>query len=114
MGILYHYQDNEVLRSDGTSKQPPLLPQLKDQYVIKPIEVKNTKDIVIFTAQDLLFDIKKLDPYKTPLVQSWHQVVIHHNGKVSQMDILESLFETIGKKYFLVGNLLPYMGTEKN
>ncbi|XP_031637468.1 nuclear RNA export factor 2 [Contarinia nasturtii] len=84
--------DNEVLRTDGTSKQLHLLPLLKDQYIIKPIEVKSTKEV--FSAQDLLFDIKKMDPYKNH-DKNWHQVIIHHNGKVSQMDLLETLFETI-------------------
>lgn len=65
----------------------------KEQYVTIPIEVTNPKEV--FNAQDLLFDIRKLDSYKTPLVRCWHQVIIYHNGKVSQSDILDTLYDTI-------------------
>lgn len=79
--------------SESTAKPVNTLPTLKDQLYNAPIEVTNTKDV--FSAQDLLFDIRKLDAYKTPVVQSWHQVVVHHNGKVSQAEILDTLFEAI-------------------
>lgn len=57
------------------------------------IEIKNTKEV--FSAQDSLFDIRKLDAYKSPSIQSWHQIIIHHNGKASQSEILDTLFDAI-------------------
>lgn len=90
------FQDGQVLRNTSESIVKPvsLFPSLKDQHIYAPIEVTNTKDV--FNAQDLLsFDIRKLDPYKTPVVQSWHQIIVHHSGKVSQSEILDTLFEAI-------------------
>lgn len=57
------------------------------------IVVTNTKDV--FSASDLQFDVRKFDCFKSPVIQSWHQVIVHHNGKFSQAQILDLLFETI-------------------
>ncbi|XP_055309871.1 nuclear RNA export factor 2 [Sitodiplosis mosellana] len=87
--------DGQVIRNtnQSTAKSTSIFASLHDQLISAPIEVTTPKDV--FSAQDLLFDVRKLDPYKSPVVQSWHQVVIHHNGKVSQADILDALFEGI-------------------
>lgn len=88
------FQDGQLIRGNGsTSKPASIFPSLKEQLVNSPIEVTTPKEV--FSAQDLLFDIRKLDAYKTPVIQSWHQVVVLHNGKVSQAEILDTLFEGI-------------------
>lgn len=91
----FNFQDGQVIRNadSNSAKSTSIFPSLHEQQVNAPIELQSPKDV--FSAQDLLFDIRKLDPYKTPVIQSWHQVIITHNGKVSQSDILDTLFEAI-------------------
>lgn len=81
-----------VQGSDSTNN---FAPSIREQQLLSrtAIEIKNTKEV--FSAQDGLFDIRKLDPYRSPSIQSWHQVIIHHSGKMSQTEILETLFDTI-------------------
>lgn len=65
----------------------------KAQYA--PIEILNIREV--FSGSDPVncFDIRKMDPYKTPSNQCWHQVLIHHNGRWCQADILDALFDAI-------------------
>lgn len=58
-----------------------------------PIVIINTKDV--FSATDLQFDVRQFDTFKSPVVQSWHQVIVHHNGRFSQAQILDILYDTI-------------------
>lgn len=64
-----------------------------------PIVVTTPKDI--FSATDLQFDVRRFDCYKTPVVQSWHQVIVQHNGKYSQAQVLDFLFEAIAPNELL-------------
>lgn len=86
-----------MLRNSASIAATPttsLLPSVKDQLKLRtPVEVTNTKEI--FSSQDLLFDIRKLDAYKAQTIQSWHQVIVFHNGKSSQSEILDALFDAI-------------------
>lgn len=60
---------------------------------VVPIVPSPPKDV--FSASDLQFDVRTFDKYKGTMPQVWHQVIVHHNGKFSQAQILELLFETI-------------------
>lgn len=58
-----------------------------------PIISTGGKDV--FSATDMHFDVRQFDKYKSPVIQSWHQLIVHHNGRFSQSQILDILFETI-------------------
>lgn len=49
----------------------------------------------VFSANDVHFDVRLFDKYKSTAIQSWHQVIVHHNGRFSQQQILDILFEAI-------------------
>lgn len=58
-----------------------------------PIVATGGKDV--FSATDMHVDVRLFDKYKTPVIQSWHQIIVHHNGRFSQSQILDIIFETI-------------------
>lgn len=41
------------------------------------------------------FDVRQFDKYKSSAIQSWHQVIVHHRGQFSQLQILDTIFEAI-------------------
>lgn len=57
-----------------------------------PIEITNHNDI--YSYKDIEHNARKFEKYKTSQNQ-WHQVIIMHNGKYSQIEILDAIYETI-------------------
>lgn len=64
-----------------------------DTHSVAPIKITNTNDIYKTTDAD--FDVRKFEKYKNPLKNSWHQVIISHEGKYSQAEILDAFFDVI-------------------
>lgn len=96
------FQDCQTLRgaNSGSAKSASSFSaSLKNQYT--PIEISNTREV--FSGSDPVnaFDIRKIENYKAPSMQSWHQMVVHHNGKWSQSEILDALFEAIAPNEML-------------
>lgn len=48
-----------------------------------------------FKASDPEHDLRKFERYKCAMGSSWHLVIIHHNGKYSQPEILDALYDAI-------------------
>lgn len=81
---------------EGSPKMDGSHASLKDRLplpVYAPIVPTGGREV--FSANDMHFDVRQFDKYKSPLIQSWHQVIVHHNGRFSQSEILDILFETI-------------------
>lgn len=63
------------------------------------VDITNLNDI--FTATDEVHDMAKFKTYKIP-VNQWHQVIVHHNGKLTQTEILDALFEVTNQFEFIL------------
>lgn len=88
-----------MLRGGSANEDALKVAPMKRQPV--RIEITNTKEV--FSGNDPLnsFDIRKMDPYKSPSARYWHQVNVHHNGKWSQAVILDALFDAIAPNEML-------------
>lgn len=72
-----------------------------------PIEITN--HLEIYKSTDAEHDLKKFEKYKHPPYSAfWHQVIIYHNGKFSQAEILDALFDAIAPSDFLPCYYKPY------
>lgn len=85
--------------NDGSSKKNrPIGPwSLTKDRVPQPVYVPiiSTGGKEVFSATDVHFDVRLFDKYKSTVIQSWHQVIVHHNGRFSQSQILDIIFEAI-------------------
>lgn len=107
------FQDDVVLRKPNevaVKTVPVPFPSSKEQQAFTPIEVSNTQDV--FNSTDLQFDVRQFDVHKKPAVQSWHQVIVYHNGKFSQTDIIETLFEAISPNEMIPCYYTPESATD--
>lgn len=86
--------------ADGSPKKRsrPLGPwSLTKERLPQPdhVPIISTGGKEVFSATDVHFDVRQFDKYKSTAIQSWHQVIVHHNGRFSQSQILDILFETV-------------------
>lgn len=80
------------LRSRQLPLAPFSVPRMKEQQHTA-IEITNNNDILSY--KDPEHNLRKFEKYKAIQSTVWHQIIVHHDGKHSQSEILDAIFEAI-------------------